>query len=232
MNSNPIEIHTKKYVSTKESADLLNVSLGTVQKMVESGELLAWKTRGGHRRVLMTSLQNLLDDRQDLFKTLSNKESQMLGFYRNQSDAQELEGILANFSAPWELLTCENHYEGLMMAAQINPSLLFIDSRLLLNDKIFLVYLLIKNTVTRKIPILIDENFLKMSPDSIQVAAEKVGFLMPYINHPENEINPAELINHPLIYGYSETDYEAEDPMKSNYFENVISKARGIPMTN
>ena len=50
------------YLSTSEVAKLLGVSVGTVQHMVESGELKAWKTAGGHRRILKESvieLQNM-----------------------------------------------------------------------------------------------------------------------------------------------------------------------------
>ncbi|MEY3206681.1 MAG: hypothetical protein RIS77_54 [Pseudomonadota bacterium] len=46
----------QQYLSTRQSAKILQVSLGTVQKMVEEGDLVAWKTRGGHRRILATSL--------------------------------------------------------------------------------------------------------------------------------------------------------------------------------
>ena len=41
------EENPKDFLSTRETAKHLQVSLGTVQKMVETGELLAWKTRGG-----------------------------------------------------------------------------------------------------------------------------------------------------------------------------------------
>ncbi len=44
------------YLSTSEVARLLGVSVGTVQQMVESGELKAWKTAGGHRRILKESV--------------------------------------------------------------------------------------------------------------------------------------------------------------------------------
>ncbi|RUO27173.1 excisionase family DNA-binding protein [Aliidiomarina sanyensis] len=39
------------YVSTSKAAELLGVSVGTVQQMVEKGELQGWKTAGGHRRI-------------------------------------------------------------------------------------------------------------------------------------------------------------------------------------
>jgi excisionase family DNA binding protein len=49
-----------EYLSTRQSAKVLQVSLGTVQKMVELGELIAWKTRGGHRRILASSLRTAI----------------------------------------------------------------------------------------------------------------------------------------------------------------------------
>lgn len=50
----------KSFCTTREAATLLGVSVGTVQMWVESGVLRAWKTTGGHRRVLRESVQALL----------------------------------------------------------------------------------------------------------------------------------------------------------------------------
>lgn len=46
----------EQYISTSAAAKLLGVSVGTVQHMVESGELTAWKTAGGHRRIEKSSV--------------------------------------------------------------------------------------------------------------------------------------------------------------------------------
>lgn len=55
------EVNIKKsFCTTREAADLLGVSVGTVQLWVESGLLQAWKTAGGHRRVLRDSVDRLL----------------------------------------------------------------------------------------------------------------------------------------------------------------------------
>ena len=51
----------KTYCTTREAAALLGVSVGTVQAWVDSGLLQAWKTAGGHRRVLRDSLTCLLN---------------------------------------------------------------------------------------------------------------------------------------------------------------------------
>jgi excisionase family DNA binding protein len=50
----------KTFCTTREAAALLGVSIGTVQLWVESDLLQAWKTAGGHRRVLRDSVDRLL----------------------------------------------------------------------------------------------------------------------------------------------------------------------------
>lgn len=53
----------KSFCTTSEAAELLGVSVGTVQLWVESGLLQAWKTAGGHRRVVRNSVLMLLHKR-------------------------------------------------------------------------------------------------------------------------------------------------------------------------
>ncbi len=59
----PITTIQKNFCTTREAADLLGMSVGTVQLWVESGMLQAWKTTGGHRRVLRDSVDALLQRR-------------------------------------------------------------------------------------------------------------------------------------------------------------------------
>ena len=50
----------KNFCTTREAAGLLGVSVSTVQLWVGNGMLLAWKTAGGHRRVVRASVDALL----------------------------------------------------------------------------------------------------------------------------------------------------------------------------
>lgn len=50
-------------LSIGEACEMLGLSRGTVQKMVDGGELTATRTHGGHRRILRRSLQAYLADR-------------------------------------------------------------------------------------------------------------------------------------------------------------------------
>ena len=51
-------------LTTREAANLLSASVRTIQLWVEDGRLKAWKTPGGHRRVLRTSVEEMLATRQ------------------------------------------------------------------------------------------------------------------------------------------------------------------------
>ncbi len=50
----------KSFLTTREAASLLNVSLQTVQNWTENGILECWKTTGGHRRIPRQSVKKLL----------------------------------------------------------------------------------------------------------------------------------------------------------------------------
>lgn len=45
-----------EYCGTSYAAKLLNLSVGSVQTLVEKNELIAWKTQGGHRRISIESI--------------------------------------------------------------------------------------------------------------------------------------------------------------------------------
>ena len=79
-----------EYLSTRQSAKVLQVSLGTVQKMVELGELIAWKTRGGHRRILASSLEQQLQRRKRAMRQKTTQNCVAMGIFRRSENGQEL----------------------------------------------------------------------------------------------------------------------------------------------
>lgn len=59
-SKNPVEAQAAPpdaWVGTQEAAVRMGVSVSTVQKMVEAGQLRAWRTAGGHRRIAEADLQ-------------------------------------------------------------------------------------------------------------------------------------------------------------------------------
>ncbi len=57
MKEHPLSESHDDYCGTSYASNLLNLSVGTVQALVEKNELVAWKTQGGHRRISLTSIR-------------------------------------------------------------------------------------------------------------------------------------------------------------------------------
>jgi excisionase family DNA binding protein len=55
-----MSLYTKEFLTTAEVARKLGLSIGSVQKCVDSGELQAMRTHGGHRRIAVESLTNFM----------------------------------------------------------------------------------------------------------------------------------------------------------------------------
>lgn len=49
---------TPQFLSTAEAARMLGLSTTLVQTLVDQGDLKGWKTRGGHRRISLDSIQD------------------------------------------------------------------------------------------------------------------------------------------------------------------------------
>jgi len=56
---------TSDILTTQQAARLLGLSTTTVQKMVANGELDAWVTSGGHRRIYRSAVEKMMPTRPD-----------------------------------------------------------------------------------------------------------------------------------------------------------------------
>lgn len=113
----------KDYLSTRQSARQLQVSLGTVQKMVETGELLAWKTRGGHRRILCSSLEKLLKRRRMGIRERSSEQFLVLAVLKQAEQAENFKKLSDTWKSSPEIYLCTDTLEALMQAVSLSPGL-------------------------------------------------------------------------------------------------------------
>jgi len=116
-----------RYVTTREAAELLGVSLRTVQLWVENGILRAWKTAGGHRRIEKDSVQELLDQRNPtaragedgrLTVVYVEDDAQLVRLFKRQMEALGLS---------MRMITAENGFEGLLQIGLARPDLVLTD---------------------------------------------------------------------------------------------------------
>ena len=120
------------YVSTTEAADLLGISLRTAQLWVESGVLLAWKTSGGHRRILRQSVDALLAERARQFGAVTKKSTatdalKVVVVEDDQDLLRLIELSLSDLPRPTEVRSAKDGFAGLVLIGQFLPDLVIAD---------------------------------------------------------------------------------------------------------
>ena len=199
-----------EYLSTRQSAKILQVSLGTVQKMVEVGELIAWKTRGGHRRILASSLDQQLQRRKRAMRQKTTQNCVAMGIFRRSENGQELIESIADWQLKVDMEIAVDSLEGLMKAVSIAPDLIFLDALIPPVEQVHLIHYLSKNKDTQHIPILVDEGFIKLHPGVVALADENSNGKPPFSESIKKELENGLIDLNPLIIGYPATNPESE----------------------
>jgi excisionase family DNA binding protein len=118
-----------EYCTTRQAAEMLGLSLGTVQQMVENGALAAWKTGGGHRRVSVASVNDQLR-RRVAMPSAARAQSEQLSVLIAEDDPilQTLyTATLAKWGLPLAVEVVGNGFEGLVKIGQQAPDILILD---------------------------------------------------------------------------------------------------------
>lgn len=121
-------------VSTSEAARMLGVSNTTVQFMVERGELKAWKTRGGHRRIRLDSIDQLRTARGSRPMSLPGEppphERSQLKVLLVEEDAELRElytSQLMEWGLPLRLQSVEDGVQALVTIERNHPDVLILN---------------------------------------------------------------------------------------------------------
>ena len=118
------------YISTREAAELLGISLRTAQLWVENGALLAWKTSGGHRRILLHSVQKILDERERSAIDLVRAPDARLTVAIVEDDPDVvtlLQMMLTGLDFPCDVQTRSDGFKGLILLGTFRPDVLIAD---------------------------------------------------------------------------------------------------------
>lgn len=116
------------YCSTSQAASLLGVSLGTVQQMVEDGVLQAWKTTGGHRRILRDSIAALLARRGGAHPRADGATEVSLLIAEDDPILQRLyRHTVSNWGLPIRVEIVDNGIDGLVSVGRSVPDVLIVD---------------------------------------------------------------------------------------------------------
>jgi excisionase family DNA binding protein len=123
----------QKVLTTRQAAKMLDVSLRTVQLWVESGVLNAWKTPGGHRKVSLKSIEQILENRksaiqnEDGRKKRSNQDFSILVVEDDEALRNLFHFYFSNWKIKVNLNFAKNGFEGLTSLGKEPPNLIITD---------------------------------------------------------------------------------------------------------
>lgn len=111
-------------ITTREAADLLGVSLRTVQQWVEQGALQAYRTVGGHRRVVRASVDRLLSQR----RTEVQGRTFRVFIAEDDPDLVKLyQMVITSWKLPLEISIANDGFRALMEIGNLKPDFLILD---------------------------------------------------------------------------------------------------------
>lgn len=117
----------REYLTTKEAAVMLGLSLGTVQKMVEQGELVAWKTSGGHRRVKHDSVMRYLKMNCNLAQYESRNYVSLMQVELSAEMRTHYLQVIASWGLPVRVHFVDDIFHLLMRMVQVAPDIILLD---------------------------------------------------------------------------------------------------------
>lgn len=115
-------------LTTQQAAKLLGLSTTSVQKMVINGELDAWITPGGHRRIFRTSVEQLLNSRSaGLAGVTAGRPLRILLVEDDPVQIAFFKALLARIGHPAQLTIINEAAHALAHVRAMHPDLLVTD---------------------------------------------------------------------------------------------------------
>lgn len=180
------------YCTTREAAQMLGVSLRTVQLWVESGVLKAWKTDGGHRRLPLSAVNELIQQRMGKGQPQAPSSSlfNILVLEDDEDMVKLYQMTMEGWGLPVQVTFVSSVYEALIVIGRGQPDLLITDLKMPGVDGFEIIRLLRNDEVIRNLDIVVVTALNRAEieekgnlPSDITVFTKPVSFdqLMGYI---------------------------------------------------
>lgn len=176
---------TETFVGSAKAAEMLNVSLRTVQLWVEKGVLRAWKTPGGHRRIALKGIEAQLRQRGI---QVGQQGAQLKVLIVEDTSAQRklYQKYFEMWELPVELCMANDGFQGLIKMGESLPDLLITDLMMPGMDGVQMIDSIKKNLNFQQLDILV---VTAMDRDSKEVRKlQNMGLQIIFKPVPFNEI--------------------------------------------
>ncbi|MEO5378209.1 MAG: response regulator [Magnetococcus sp. DMHC-6] len=133
------------YITTSKAGHLLGVSQRTIHYWLERGVLKSWKTVGGHCRIPMSSVQELLNQRQIDLKNIVPAPFTLLLVEDDAQLREMFKEIISNWDLPLQLIMATNGYDGLIQVGLHKPQLILTDLVMPVMDGLKMISTILSN---------------------------------------------------------------------------------------
>ena len=152
------DFSSEDYCGTSYAAKLLRLSVATVQSLVEKGEIDAWKTLGGHRRIALQSFNAYLAKHSPQLARVDTDPKHRLRVLMVEDDENTRELYRCQFEdwdMPVDCTMVPSALEALMDIASMRPDLLITDLAMPGVDGIEMLKALKRNPQLAEMPIIV-----------------------------------------------------------------------------
>lgn len=115
----------KRYLTTGRVGEMLEVSPAAIKKWIKQGKLAAFRTPGGHFRILADEFERFR--RSHGFATASAEPLRVLVIDADRDVAQLIGSSLRSRNPKTRIETAANGFEGLLKVGGLRPDLLLLD---------------------------------------------------------------------------------------------------------
>lgn len=125
-------MQTADVCTTQKAAEILGISVTSVQQLVESGIIEAWKTKGGHRRIPLAAVQAYKaspgqEPRGARPRTANDAPASILVIEDNPIQRALYDKQIGSWALAAELRFCETGYQALIEITRRKPDILLAD---------------------------------------------------------------------------------------------------------
>lgn len=145
---------TTRICSTREASRLLGISVRTTQLWVEEGHLQAWKTPGGHRRILLDSVESLMREHR-CAATAPPDPFGVLVLREEREGGEALRAILEDVLPDCWVETANSGFEALIRIGETRPKVLITDLGIAGLDFFAMVHALVAHARERLILVVV-----------------------------------------------------------------------------
>jgi excisionase family DNA binding protein len=174
------------FITTGHAAKILSLSVGAIQLLVDNGNLIAWKTQGGHRRILRSSIETYLKSNHPG----KNKGNLAILILDKDKDIQnKIQKNFDQFQIVTKFISCSSVFDVIISASKINPDIFIISTNKLSTEECQLLSEFLnqeEKTNTTYIGLDLDNSSLQLINNSIIYATKPFdnwlrGFISGYL---------------------------------------------------